>query len=267
MLVSAWQNSQGRTTKEPASGGIGPQVHAHEEQRLDLLFSSHGRAKKRNAVHYRKVSEHIVAFRGCCHRTVRVPMINPSTAKVHTMGTVSIRTRIWEQWRDIDWSDEYGFLLDQVDGRVRVCCSPEEEMAAGCTMEESRLVEAVLCLLRNLRSWHVTLTHTTTYKYCCRPWTLLMAMCSLMAITSFRSINVMFEQCLRNMECKCLRNMEKCSRCCLGLQNSPDFTVILKWLQLKSQLPFMLWMLRDKLCFSSVWLVYLMKSCSNFGID
>ena len=39
-----------------------------------------------------------------------------------------------EQWKKVSWSDESRFLLDQVDGRVRVCRLPEEVMAPGCTV-------------------------------------------------------------------------------------------------------------------------------------
>ena len=33
-----------------------------------------------------------------------------------------------------EWSDDSGFLLHHVDGRVRVHCLPGEEMTAGCNM-------------------------------------------------------------------------------------------------------------------------------------
>ena len=44
--------------------------------------------------------------------------------------------RSWtlEQWKKVAWSDESRFLLDHVDGRVRVRRLPGEVMAPGCTV-------------------------------------------------------------------------------------------------------------------------------------
>ena len=39
-----------------------------------------------------------------------------------------------EQWKKVAWSDESRFLLDHVDGHVRVCRLPREVMAQGCNV-------------------------------------------------------------------------------------------------------------------------------------
>lgn len=145
-------------------------------------------------------------IRGCCHRTV--PMINPSTAKVHTIGTwASILEygAVEEHW--LIWWIWFSFR----PGGWRVCCSPEEEMAAGGAMGRKQAGggSVMICLETldlGMLLWHVP----PSTKIVADHGHSFMAMCSLMAITSLRRINAMFEECLRNMD--------KCSRCCLGLQ-------------------------------------------------
>ena len=44
------------------------------------------------------------------------------------------RNRTLEQWKKVALSDESRFLLDHVDGRVRVRRLPGEVMAPGCTV-------------------------------------------------------------------------------------------------------------------------------------
>ena len=39
-----------------------------------------------------------------------------------------------EQWKKVAWSDVSRFLLDHMDGRVRVCHLPGEVMAPGCAV-------------------------------------------------------------------------------------------------------------------------------------
>ena len=67
-------------------------------------------------------------------RPVRMPMMTPVHVQKHLQWTREHRNWTLEQWRKVAWSDESRFLLDHVDGRVRVRRLPGEVMATGCTV-------------------------------------------------------------------------------------------------------------------------------------
>jgi len=67
-------------------------------------------------------------------RQVRVPMITPVHRRKCLQWAREHQNWTLEQWKKVAWSDESHFLLDHVDGRVRVCRLPGEVMAPGCTV-------------------------------------------------------------------------------------------------------------------------------------
>ena len=67
-------------------------------------------------------------------RPVRVPMMIPAHRGKHLQWACERRNWTLEQWKKVAWSDESRFLLDHVDGHVRVCRLPGEVIAPGCTM-------------------------------------------------------------------------------------------------------------------------------------
>ena len=67
-------------------------------------------------------------------RLVRVPMITPVHRRKRLQWEHEHRNWTLEQWKKVAWSDESHFLLDHVDGRVRVHRLPGEVMAPGCTV-------------------------------------------------------------------------------------------------------------------------------------
>ena len=70
----------------------------------------------------------------CSLRPVRVPMMTPVHHRKHLQLAREHQNWTLEQWKKVTWSDESGFLLDHVDGRVRVRHLPGEVMAPGCTV-------------------------------------------------------------------------------------------------------------------------------------
>ena len=65
-------------------------------------------------------------------RLVRVPMMTPVHHQKCLQWARERRTWTLEQWKKVAWSDESRFLLDHVDGRVRVRSLPGKAMAPGC---------------------------------------------------------------------------------------------------------------------------------------
>ncbi len=145
-------------------------------------------------------------------------MINPFTAKVHTMGTWASELEygaVEEHW--LIWWIRFSFRPGGWPGTCVLFTWGRDGSRLHYGKKAGRWRQCY-DLLRNLRSWHVTLTHTTTYKYCCRPWTLLHGNVFPDGDNLFQkykcNVWAMFEE--HGMQC--LRNMEKCSMCCLGLQ-------------------------------------------------
>ena len=68
------------------------------------------------------------------HRAVRVSMMTPIHHRNRLQWAHEHRNWTLEQWKKVTWSDECRFLLDHVDGRVRVRLLPGEVMAPGCTV-------------------------------------------------------------------------------------------------------------------------------------
>ena len=92
-----------------------------------------------NGGHRRNVSQSTV------HRTLlRMGLHSRRLVRVSMMTSVHHRKRLqwarerrnWtlEQWKMVTWFDESRFLLDHVDGCVRVHTLPREVMAPGCTV-------------------------------------------------------------------------------------------------------------------------------------
>ena len=79
---------------------------------------------------------------GSC-RPVRAPMMTPVHRRKHLQWACEHRKWTLEQWKKVAWSDESRFLLDHVDGHVRVHCLPGEVMAPGCTVKDDKPVEGV----------------------------------------------------------------------------------------------------------------------------
>ena len=67
-------------------------------------------------------------------RPVRVPMMTPVHRRKRLQWACECRNWTLEQCKKVTWSDESRFLLDHVDGRVRVPLLPGEVMAPGCTV-------------------------------------------------------------------------------------------------------------------------------------
>ena len=65
---------------------------------------------------------------------VRVPMMNPAHRRKRRPWAGEPWNWTLGQWKKVAWSDESCFLLDHVDGRVRVRRLPGEVMAPGCTV-------------------------------------------------------------------------------------------------------------------------------------
>ena len=91
-----------------------------------------------NGGHGRNVSQSTV-HRTLLHmglrsrRPVRMPMMTPVHCRKRLQWARKRRNWTLEQWKKVAWSEESRFLLDHVDGRVRVHRLPGEVMAPGCT--------------------------------------------------------------------------------------------------------------------------------------
>ena len=92
-----------------------------------------------NGGHRRNVSQTTVhrtllhmGLRSC--RPVSVPMMTPVHYRKRLQWAHERRNWTLEQWKKVAWSDESRFLLDHVDGHVRVRRLPGEMMAPGCTV-------------------------------------------------------------------------------------------------------------------------------------
>ena len=89
----------------------------------------HGRNVSQSTVHRTQLR---MGLRS--RRLVRVPMMTPVHRRTCLQWTRKRRNWTFEQWKKVAWSDESRFLLDHVDGRVRVRRLPGEVMAPGCTV-------------------------------------------------------------------------------------------------------------------------------------
>ena len=89
----------------------------------------HGRNVLQSTVHRTLLR---MGLRSC--RPVRVPMTTPVHHRKRLQGARERWNWTLEQWKKVAWSDESCFLLDHVDGRVRVRRLPGEVMAPGCTV-------------------------------------------------------------------------------------------------------------------------------------
>ena len=92
-----------------------------------------------NGGHLRNVSQstvHRTLLRMGLHsrRPVRVPMMTPVHHRKRLQWASERRNWILEQWKKVAWSDESHFLLEHVDGRIRVRRLPGKVMAPGCTV-------------------------------------------------------------------------------------------------------------------------------------
>uniref|UniRef100_A0A8C4Q1N8 Transposable element Tc1 transposase n=1 Tax=Eptatretus burgeri TaxID=7764 RepID=A0A8C4Q1N8_EPTBU len=103
-----------------------------------------------NGGYRRNVSQSTVHHTLLCmglrsRRAVRVPMMTPVHRCKRLQWAREHRNWTLEQWKKVAWSDESRFLLDHVDGRVRVCRLPGEVMARGCTGGGSVMLWAMFC--------------------------------------------------------------------------------------------------------------------------
>ena len=89
----------------------------------------HGRNVSQSTVH-----RTLLCMRLHSRRPVRVPMMTPVHRGKHLQWAREHGNWTLERWKKVAWSDESRFLLDHVDGRVRVRRLPGEVMAPGCTV-------------------------------------------------------------------------------------------------------------------------------------
>ena len=61
-------------------------------------------------------------------------MMTPVHRRKRLQWASECRNWTLEKWKKVAWSDESRFLLDHVDGRVRVRRLPGEVMVPGCTV-------------------------------------------------------------------------------------------------------------------------------------
>ena len=79
----------------------------------------HGRNVSQSTVH-RTLLRMGLRSRGL----VRVPMMTPVHRRKRLQWARKHQNWTLGQWKKVAWSDESRFLLDDVDGRVRVRCLP-----------------------------------------------------------------------------------------------------------------------------------------------
>ena len=98
-------------------------------QVTENLNGGYGRNVSQSTVH------HTLLHMGLCScRPVRVAMMTPVHRRKRLQWARECQNWTLEQWKKVAWSDESRFLLDHVDGHVRVCRLPGEVMAPGCTV-------------------------------------------------------------------------------------------------------------------------------------
>ena len=73
----------------------------------------------------------------CSCRPARVPMLTPVHCRKHLQKACELQNWTLEQWKKVAWSEESRFLLQYMDGQVRVHRLPGEEMAPGCTWKKT----------------------------------------------------------------------------------------------------------------------------------
>ncbi|MDF4419820.1 hypothetical protein P3392_23745 [Vibrio parahaemolyticus] len=65
-------------------------------------------------------------------RPHQVPLLSANNRKLRLQFTQAHQSWTIEDWKNIAWSDESGFLLQHSDGRVRIWCEQHESMDPSC---------------------------------------------------------------------------------------------------------------------------------------
>ncbi|MDF4361740.1 hypothetical protein P3514_31165, partial [Vibrio parahaemolyticus] len=65
-------------------------------------------------------------------RPHQVPLLSANNRKLRLQFTQAHQNWTIEDWKNVAWSDESGFLLPHSDGRVRIWCKQHESMDPSC---------------------------------------------------------------------------------------------------------------------------------------
>ncbi|GBN00504.1 hypothetical protein AVEN_37290-1 [Araneus ventricosus] len=69
----------------------------------------------------------------CSRRPTRVPLLTKRHRQLLLQWAWEHRDWTMDEWKRVAWSDESRFLIQNVDGRVRVRRLPDERLLPSCT--------------------------------------------------------------------------------------------------------------------------------------
>ncbi|MDF4981198.1 transposase, partial [Vibrio parahaemolyticus] len=87
-------------------------------------------------------------------RPHQVPLLSANNRKLRLQFTQAHQNWTIEDWKNVAWSDESGFLLPHSDGRVRIWCKQHESMDPSC------LVSTVQAGGGGVMVWEIFIWHT-----------------------------------------------------------------------------------------------------------
>ncbi len=85
-------------------------------------------------------------------RPHRVPLLSAKNRKRRLQFTHAHQNWTIEDWKNVAWSDESGFLLRHSDGRVRMRCKEHESMDPSCLVSTVQAGGGVM--MWGIFSWH-----------------------------------------------------------------------------------------------------------------
>uniref|UniRef100_A0A671YBG6 Tc1-like transposase DDE domain-containing protein n=1 Tax=Sparus aurata TaxID=8175 RepID=A0A671YBG6_SPAAU len=157
-VVSTYQkwSKEGQPVNRRKGHGRPRLIDARGERRLARVVQSHSKAtvaqiaERINAGSDRKVSEYTVhrsllRMGVRSRRPVRLPMLTTVLWRMRLKWALEHQNWTTEQWKRVVWSNEAHFLLHDVDGQVRVCRLPGENMTPGCAVRGSVRLWAMFC--------------------------------------------------------------------------------------------------------------------------
>ena len=85
-------------------------------------------------------------------RSHRLPLLSAKNRKLRLQFAQAYQNRTIEDWKHITWCDEYGFLLQHLDGRVRIWHQQHESMDPSCLVSTVQAGGGVM--VWGIFSWH-----------------------------------------------------------------------------------------------------------------